>query len=79
VVLPQTTFFLVRRGAPADRLAKLSDVMTSVAALPEVGKACLDTGGEVVTARGAALQRHADDEIQRWSSAAARAKFAPSE
>ncbi len=79
LVLPQTTYFLARRGTPVDRLAKLSGVMTTIAASPEVGKACFDTGGEAVSARGAALEKYADDEIARWAAAATRARFQPSE
>lgn len=79
VVLPQSTFFLARRGTPEDRVSKLSAALTTAAATPEIEKACVASGGEAVVARGAALQKHLDDEMERWAGAAARAKFQPTE
>ena len=79
MVFPQTTTFLARSAVPADRLTKLSGVMTGIVGLPDVAKPCIDAGGETLTIQGAPLQKHVNDEIDRWGAAAVRAKFQPTE
>lgn len=79
MILPQTTMFLARRSVPAERLTKLSGMMTTIVGSQEVGKLCADSGGDAVATRGPALQKHLDDEMERWRTAASRAKFQPTE
>ena len=79
VTLTQSTAFLARRAVPGDRLAKLSGIMTGLVGLPDIAKPCIDSGGEPLTVQGAAIQKQLDDEFERWSAAATRAKFQPAE